>query len=246
MKTSVGSFSVIYKHMHADRLGVNDGMKKSRHVFSHPVMRGLAFLALSCHGLSSLAGTVAENQAKPQAGTQENVLQEALEVLHITLPRRRLPAPDFILPALSQGGAGQDVRLSDYQGKVVLLNFWATFCASCREEMPALEALWQAYREQGFVVIAVAADRGSIDPVREFVAHGNPHSGSPGSYSFPIALDSEGEVRKRYEVVALPTSYLIGRDGRFLGRVLGAREWNAKQVHRLLQVLLQQTERLTK
>ena len=181
-------------------------------------MRGLVCVVLCCSGLSS------------QASAQDNSLEELLQSMRITVPQQRLPAPNFTLSKL----AGQALHLSDYRGKVVLLNFWASFCSPCLEEMPALEALWQDYREQGFVVLAVAVDRGSIDPVRRFVETGN--------YSFPIPLDPDGDVRKQYEVMALPTTYLIGRDGRFAGRVLGAREWNSAQGRLIVQELLRQTK----
>jgi len=193
-------------------------MKECKYIFTSLVMRGCVCLMLCCSGLSS------------QASAQDNTLEELLQSMRITVPQQRLPAPNFTLSEL----AGQTLHLSDYRGKVVLLNFWASFCAPCLEEMPALEALWQDYREQGFVVIAVAADRGSVDPVRNFVETGN--------YSFPIPLDPDGDVRKQYEVMALPTTYLIGRDGRFAGRVLGAREWNSTQGRLLVQGLLQQTK----
>jgi len=191
-------------------------MKECKHIFTSLVMRRLVCVVLCCSGLSS------------QASAQDNTLEESLQSMRITVPQQRLPAPNFTLSKL----AGQTLRLSDYHGKVVLLNFWASFCAPCLKEMPALESLWQDYREQGFVVLAIAADRGSIDPVRSFIETGN--------YSFPIPLDPDGSVRKQYEVMALPTTYLIGRDGRFTGRVLGAREWNSTQGRLLVQGLLQQ------
>ncbi len=180
-------------------------------------MRGLACVVLSSSGFSS------------QGSGQDNTLVKSLQAMRITAPRQYLPAPNFTLTTL----AGQTLQLSHYRGKVVLLNFWASFCTPCREEMPALEALWQDYREQGLVVLAIAADRGSIDPVRSFVEAGN--------YSFPIPLDPDGVVRKQYEVMALPTTYLIGREGHFTGRVLGVREWNSARGRMLVQKLLQQT-----
>ncbi len=185
-------------------------MKKPKHAFSSVVLRGCLLLLLCNIGSASQASTV----------------EEALHALRITAPQQRLPAPDFSLPRL----AGKTLHLSDYRGKVVLLNFWASFCAPCREEMPALERLWQTYRDQGFVVIAVSADRGSIDPVRDFI--------KTGEYGFPIALDPDGDVRQQYEVMALPTTYLIGRDGRFAGRVLGAREWDSEQAQALVLELV--------
>lgn len=208
--------------MRAERNGIRSAMKKQKRVLTSLVMRRLVCVVLCCSGLAS--------QASAQGTVQNNIVEDALKALRITVPQQRLPAPNFTLSEL----AGQTLHLSDYRGKVVLLNFWASFCAPCLEEMPALETLWQDYREQGFVVLAVAADRGSIDPVRRFVETGN--------YSFPIPLDPDGNVRKQYEVVALPTTYLIGRDGRFAGRVLGAREWNSEQGRLLVQGLLQQTK----
>lgn len=180
-------------------------------------MPGLACVVLYSSGFSS------------QTSAQDNTLAESLQSMRITIPQQYLAAPSFTLSTL----AGQTLQLSDYRGKVVLLNFWASFCAPCREEMPALEAMWQDYREQGLVVLAIAADRGSIDPVRSFV--------ETGSYSFPIALDPDGIVRKQYEVMALPTTYLIGRNGHFVGRMLGTREWNSARGRMLVQKLLQQT-----
>ncbi|HFQ13317.1 MAG TPA: TlpA family protein disulfide reductase [Gammaproteobacteria bacterium] len=151
----------------------------------------------------------------------------AFSRLQVVRPKRILPAPDFGLTNL----AGQSVRLSDYRGRLVLLNFWATFCGPCRREMPALQALWQSYREQGLVVLALAADRGGPQTVAEFVAE--------GGYRFPVLLDGEGEVRKRYEVRALPTSYLIGRDGRFIGRIIGERDWDSAAARQLIASLLE-------
>lgn len=146
--------------------------------------------------------------------------------LNITPPKQRLPAPDFSLPTLNGG----ELRLSDFRGQLVLLNFWASFCAPCLEEMPALQHLWDEYRDAGFVVLAVAADRGSIEPVAAFI--------ESGDYRFPVVLDVDGEVRNRYEVRALPTSYLIGADGRFLGRVVGPRDWYTENYRQLVGDLL--------
>lgn len=141
-------------------------------------------------------------------------------------PRQRLAAPDFSLPSLD----GRTRHLSDYRGKVVILNFWATFCAPCRREMPALETLWRDYRERGLVVLAVAADRGDVEIVQRFI--------DEGGYTFPVPLDPAGKVRNRYEVIALPMTYLIARDGRFSGRALGERQWDSPAIRSQLEVLL--------
>ena len=162
------------------------------------------------------------------AVADEAALQQALKAMNVTAPQKVLSAPSFDLPGLKKGS----MRLSDYKGKLVLLNFWASFCAPCRVEMPALENLWQRYRDQGFVVLALSADRDNLKQVEQLI--------KDGGYSFPVLLDTEGEVRKMYEVRALPTSYLIGRDGKFIGRIIGEREWNSVDGRTLIEKLLSQ------
>jgi len=144
----------------------------------------------------------------------------------IRYPKQRLPAPDFSLPELGGGWRS----LGDYRGKVVLIHFWATFCAPCLEELPDLEALWQRYREQGLEVLGVAVDRGSERAVREFSVH--------AGMSFPVLLDPDGVVRNRYEVLALPVSYLVGRDGKLSGRAIGNREWSSPEGRKVIEMLL--------
>jgi cytochrome c biogenesis protein CcmG/thiol:disulfide interchange protein DsbE len=146
-------------------------------------------------------------------------------------PRERLVAPDFRLPDLGE----TPTDLEDYRGKVVLLHFWATFCTPCLKELPALESLWRRYGKQGLVILGIAADRGHADLVRKFA--------KTAGVTFPVLLDPEGAVRNRYEVVALPMSYLIGRDGRFSARMLGSREWRDPQASDLIESLLRERQR---
>jgi cytochrome c biogenesis protein CcmG/thiol:disulfide interchange protein DsbE len=142
-------------------------------------------------------------------------------------PRERLVAPSFRLPDLGETPTG----LEDYRGQVVLLHFWATFCTPCLKELPALESLWRRYRKRGLVIVGIAADRGHADVVREFA--------DGAGVTFPVLLDPDGVVRNRYEVVALPMSYLIGRDGRFSARVLGTREWQGREAIAFIESLLE-------
>lgn len=109
------------------------------------------------------------------------------------------PAPDFELA----GPGGGVFRLGDYRGQPVLLNFWATWCPPCRSEMPDIEAL---YREapRRFAVLAVNIQEAE-GPVRQFV--------SKYGLTFPVVLDTTGEVTQRYGVSALPTTYFIDADG---------------------------------
>ncbi len=144
----------------------------------------------------------------------------------VDVPKVRMDAPAFTLEKLNGGKAS----LADYKGKVVLLNFWATWCGPCRYEMPGMQRLWERYREQGFVIIAVAADKNGHKQVAPFVGK--------LALNYPVLLDPEGEVRNRYEVVGLPMSYLIGRDGKISGRVIGIKEWDSHEADRVVTTLL--------
>jgi peroxiredoxin len=117
------------------------------------------------------------------------------------------PAPDFQLTSLD----GKPVKLSDYRGRYVLLNFWATWCPPCREEMPALEETYRAYRDRGWVVLGVNIAETKVT-VGGFVRQ--------QGVTFPIVLDSDRSVTERYHVEPIPTSYLIGPDGRIRKKVV--------------------------
>ena len=109
-------------------------------------------------------------------------------------------APDFELRDLE----GQLVRLSDYRGQVVMINFWAIWCGYCRAEMPVLQAAYERYQGDGFVVLAVdVMDR--KDPVVEYVRE--------AGLTFPVLLDRSSEVSTQYRVRGLPTSFYVDRDG---------------------------------
>lgn len=155
------------------------------------------------------------------------VRSEPAGTFDITLPKQRLLAPAFQLPDL----AASRVSLEDFRGKVVLVHFWATFCVPCLHEMPVLESLWQQYRDQGLVILGIAADRGSVAVVRDFTAK--------NGLTFPVLHDADGTVRNRYEVVALPMSYIVGRDGRISGRMIGSRDWASPEGHRIIGGLLE-------
>ncbi|HDZ78290.1 MAG TPA: TlpA family protein disulfide reductase [Gammaproteobacteria bacterium] len=155
---------------------------------------------------------------------------DVFTAMDVEVPKVRVQAPAI---TLDRPGGDQTV-LTDFAGKVVLLNFWATWCSPCREEMPAMQSLWEKYREQGFVIIAVAADRGKREQVMSFA--------EKLALTFPIVFDPEGEIRKRYEVVALPMSYLIGRDGKISGRIIGKREWGSGKADEMITALLSQDQ----
>lgn len=140
----------------------------------------------------------------------------------------RHDAPDFVLENLRGG----NTSLKDYKGKVVLFNFWATWCMPCRAEMPGMETLWQKYKEQGFVVVAVSNDEGSKKRVETF--------SKLLDLSFPILLDPEGEVNDQYKVSNMPTSFLIDRNGKIISRIVGSDDWTSPEAIQLVEDLLSQ------
>ncbi len=139
---------------------------------------------------------------------------------------RTVVAPEFVLPDLS----GAPVRLSDHEGKVILLNFWATWCPPCRAEMPSMETLYQAYRNQGLVILAISSDRAGRSVVESFV--------QDRGVTFPILLDPDGEVFAQYGVRGLPTSYLLDRRQRVFSADIGARDWSGKVARQVVERLL--------
>ncbi len=118
-------------------------------------------------------------------------------------------APDFTLTELN----GQKLSLADYKGKVVLLDFWATWCGPCRIEIPGFVQLQNKYRDQGFTVIGISMDDGP-EPVKEFYQEFR--------MNYPVAL-TDHKVDQLYGgVIGLPTTFVIGRDGRIYARHPGA------------------------
>lgn len=111
------------------------------------------------------------------------------------------PAPDFTLPSL----AGPNLRLAEQRGQVVLINFWATWCGPCREEMPLLDALYKRYKPLGFTLLGVNVDD---DPAKARTA------AAQLGVSFPVLLDTSKQVSRQYALSTMPSSVVLGRDGR--------------------------------
>lgn len=136
-------------------------------------------------------------------------------------------APDFTLPSLD----GQTVRLSDFRGKkAILLNFWATWCAPCRLEMPTMDKVYQAYKSQGLEILAVNLDAGSNSAVKDFMHELN--------LSFPALLDPDMEVLRLYRQFSIPATFLIDKQGIVRHREVGYRDWTDPESRKLLDAIL--------
>lgn len=135
-------------------------------------------------------------------------------------------AVDFSLPDLD----GREVRLSDLRGKVVLLNFWATWCKPCKEEMPSMEELYQILKEKDFAMLAVSIDKKSSDikPFKEEL-----------KLTLPILHDRWGSVDRRYKLTGVPETYIIDQNGILAEKIIGPRDWTKTENVKVILDLLQ-------
>jgi thiol-disulfide isomerase/thioredoxin len=151
------------------------------------------------------------------------VLRHARASHGSTQKANHLLAPDFTLPTLD----GQDLRLSSYRGKVVLLDFWATWCDPCREEIPHLIELQKTYGDRGLQVIGISMDD-SPEPVRPFYQQFH--------MNYPVVIGTAKTGELYGGILGLPTAFLIGRDGRIDAKLTGATDASVfeKKVKRLI------------
>jgi DsbE subfamily thiol:disulfide oxidoreductase len=136
-------------------------------------------------------------------------------------------APDFTLP----NAAGRKVSLKDYRGKVVFLNFWATWCESCRDEMPSMERLYQEFKGKGLEIVAVNIKEKRQDALA---------FAKELKLTYPVLLDPEGEVGLLYGAFGLPATYLIDRKGVVLARMWGPADWYSPAARSLIKSLVEQ------
>jgi peroxiredoxin len=143
-------------------------------------------------------------------------------------------APDFAATDL----AGNAVHLKDFQGRVVLVNVWATWCAPCRDEMPSMQRLYDALGDTDFEILAVSVD----------ARPGQNKDGRPGGnlaafadelgLTFPILHDPDGKIELIYQTTGVPETFLVGRDGLIYKKVAGGTEWDAPVNQELVRRLL--------
>jgi peroxiredoxin len=152
-------------------------------------------------------------------------LAEAIKELDLIKPARPKRADDFSVPTPS----GETFRLADQRGKVVMVNFWATWCPPCLEEMPAMERLYRRHKDAGFTLVAISVD---ADPkkVTPFVTE--------HKLTMPIGVDPKMELATTYGVRALPSSFVVGRDGNLAALAIGPRHWDNAAAHSLVEGML--------
>jgi len=151
---------------------------------------------------------------------------EAMKALAILQPRAPALVPDVTLPTLQ----GKPLALRELKGKVVLVNFWATWCIPCQWEMPLMERLYQAYLAKGFVVVAISLDPEGAAVVEPFVTQNR--------LTYPILLDPSLQGARQFGIRGLPATFLFGTDGYIKGITYGPREWDGPDARALIESLL--------
>ena len=151
---------------------------------------------------------------------------EIIEIPHIS------PPVDFSLPDVN----GQQVTLSDFKGKIVFLNFWTTWCPECRIEMPSMEKLHRKLKGKDFEMIAVNLQEPALR-VKDFL--------KKYPLTFTILLDSKGKIGPQFRIRAVPTTFILDKNGGIIGRALGSRPWDSKESMALFEHLINRVERNT-
>jgi len=140
-----------------------------------------------------------------------------LQPFETEYPAEAFLAPGFELPTL----AGGKVRLHDYRGKVVFINFWATWCGTCEVEMPSMEKLYQRFKDDGFEMLTISIDKDQtlIEPFMKKYG-----------LTFPVLLDPESTVAKKdYKTTGVPETFIVDREGIIRHKAIGPRQWDSDE-----------------
>lgn len=184
-----------------------------------PRFKGLILGAALAAGFAALLAPWSQSESPAVVASVANLNGEWVD----------RPAPQFELPDTN----GQMHRLSDYRGKVVFLNFWASFCVPCREEMPSMESLVRQYEEQGMVMVAISHDAEKAD------MDGFMNQFLPGQRSsMEVLWDPDASVAADYGTELIPETYIIDREGRVVARFVNAYDWTRPEVKQLIEGLL--------
>jgi len=159
------------------------------------------------------------------ASADEQVLAALLKPLNLVGYRVGAMPPQFSGRTLD----ARQLSMTELRGKVVVVNFWASWCSECRPEMPALQRFHREFASHGLAVIGVNAREGA-ETIRSYAKE--------LGLTFPLILDPEGKINASYGVVGLPATFVVGRDGRAVAFGIGSREWASGPARALIQTLL--------
>ena len=163
----------------------------------------------------------------PQGGVSRSLATGAVAAFVVKAERK--PVPEISFTAED----GKALSLSQWKGRVVLVNLWATWCAPCREEMPALAALQGAMGSPDFEVVAISVDRKGLEASAKFL-------NEVGATALKLYADPSTDALSKFQAVGLPASILIDRQGREIGRLLGPAEWNSDDARALIKAAVEE------
>jgi len=179
--------------------------------------------AIAVLGIIAFKSQSTPTQPPKRAASKIERLFHDLGILAVSQPNSPV---EFRLADLN----GKKISLSDFRGKIVFINFWATWCGPCRVEMPAMQKLHTRFKDQNFAMVTINLQE-PARKVREFVDR--------YKLTFTVLLDSQGETGSRFGIRALPTTFILDKSGRIMGQALGAREWNSKKAIALFKHLIE-------
>ncbi|MDR1625485.1 MAG: TlpA family protein disulfide reductase [Spirochaetia bacterium] len=163
--------------------------------------------------------------APPEGQAVPPEISRAFAKAQVQVLDTSFPISDFSLPLLG----GKTQTLSALKGKIVFLNFWATWCPPCRAEMPDMEKLYQRFKNEGleFLTVNIREDEEAVKTfMNEF------------KLTFPVVLDYNGDAATKYGIRGIPTTYIIGRDGRIIAAAVGGRQWYSQEMLNAFRALL--------
>src|SRR5712692_3264469 len=161
----------------------------------------------------------------PAVRADEPALASLLKTLDLRGYTSRTVPPQFSGSTLE----ARQLSMTEYRGMVIVLNFWATWCLECRPEMAVLERLQREFSSRGLAIIGINA-RENKEAVRRYAKE--------LGLTFPLVLDRDGKINALYGVIGLPTTFVVGRDGRAIAFAIGPRQWESAPARALIAALL--------
>jgi len=159
------------------------------------------------------------------AGTEKQELEKLFSDMGV------LQVPDVADPVeiVLEDPYGLQIRLSDFRGKIVFINFWTTWCLACVIEMPSMEKLHQKFKDKDFAMVTINLQESAATVINFFKKY---------NLTFTTLLDTTGDVGAAFGIRAIPTTFILDKNGRLIGKVLGPREWDSKSSFALFEHLL--------
>lgn len=147
-----------------------------------------------------------------------DISRHSTDTSKLEFPEENYLAPDFSLTDIN----GNKVTLSEYKGRVVFLNFWATWCVTCEEEMPSMEKLYQRFKDEPFAMLTVSIDKEGEKQIRPYI--------EKFGLTFPVLIDSDSTVAKLYKTTGVPETFILNKEGVIVHKAVGPRDWSRQTV----------------